>query len=89
MRHARVSVHGRASSREKDDVVTVFAEEEVKATCALEVGCAERGGEAERGHESLAELGDGVDEGGALGQQQSGSPPTREERPQSRANRFD
>jgi hypothetical protein len=62
---ARVGVR-RASdvgSGEKDDTNVVFSETKVEGAGAFVVGCFERGdGDAERGHERLAELGDGVDE---------------------------
>lgn len=51
-------------SSEKGEAVVVFSEAEVEAADALVVGRLEQGnGEAERGRERLAELGDGVDEG--------------------------
>lgn len=50
-------------SGEKDDALVAAAEAEVEGARALVVGRLERGdGEAERGHEGLAELGDGVEE---------------------------
>jgi hypothetical protein len=71
VRHARVGMLGmlgrRASdvgSGEKGDVIVVFAKAEVEGAGALVVGRIEWGdGEAERGRERLAELGDRVDEG--------------------------
>jgi hypothetical protein len=67
--HARVGVLGRRTSDmgsgEKDDTIVVFAEAEIECAGALVVGRLERGdGEAERRRERLAELGDGVFEGG-------------------------
>jgi len=51
-------------SGEEGDAVVVTAEAEVERASALVVGRPERGdGEAERGREGLAELGDGVSEG--------------------------
>ena len=51
-------------SGEEGDAVIVTAEAEIERTGALIVGRLQRGdGEAERGREGLAELGDRVDEG--------------------------